>query len=401
MASKKTDTIKGVAIVGAFVLIFPTLVYYSVSNAGNADDRSVVDIADSLSDSDRLDARGQKVEIKDHYIDELLAEHDVKENTPLQIGVAEIADQAGESKKDEASQRPAPQSVEVTPKEEGTPSDVSHKENCRPYEIQQNLRGCGTQLASYTAKIPSPEHQAAPPPSSPIPESNAGGGSKHPALIWKELVGKRSEPIIGRQNTYAGDAVKAGCRVIAVMDEQELRIPSGYKHSITLNVRMPVDDCILPEVDGIRITGDLEYAPGEGGLIGGINRCSDRNPRRKSVDCKGKGKIQSITGSEVIEAIIYDNSNWGLLFESLVSIGLTPSIAKLTETASTAKTIFQATSSEMIAATMTKTLDRVGQKIGAAFDDKEMRLSRTCKIQGEPKPCPVFFIVSFSDDVIL
>jgi hypothetical protein len=388
--SKQAEKIKAFAFIGACVVLGPLFAYLSTTGAGLSDDTRATDIADGMTQDEKLDAKAQReVEMKDHVIDRLLAEND-----PLPQA------SASQEAEPETVSSPTPEAEpSPTPTAEAQP-EPSASAPCRPYEIQQNLRGCGAQAQSQPP--PPPPQRVASVESQRVPDSAPPSEkNQHPALLWKELMGKRSEPIVGRQNTYAGNAIKAGCRVIAVMDEQEVRIPANFKHSVTLNVRSPIDDCVLPEVDGIKITGELEYAPGEGGLIGNIIRCSDRNPRRKSVDCKGKGRIQSITGSEVIEATIYDNSNWGIFFESLISVGLTPSIAKLTETAATAKTIFQATSSEMIAGTMTKTLDRIAQKIGSAFNDKEMRLSRTCRIDGRQKPCPVLFVVSFGDDVIL
>jgi hypothetical protein len=390
------DVVKGSVIVGAFMLITLGSTWAVYTDAGGESDKSVTDIAGSMTDTEVMDAKAQQVDIQDHFIDKLLAS---QEPNPVQSSPA--AEEA--SPEVEPTPEPKAEPMEPSPVEA-----TATTEPCRPYEIEQNLRGCGSQKVASQPSSPPPPRTREPAPSYEAPSASPApdAGSQHPLMVWKELVGERQKPIIGRRSHYAGPVIKTGCRLVAVVEEQELRIPSGYKHGVTLNVRTAVNDCPLPEVEGIRITGEMEFSPGEQGLVGTILRCSDRNPRRKAVDCKGKGRIQSITGSEVLEGIIYDNSGWGLFFESLVSVGLTPAIAKLTETAATAKTIFAAESSQMIAGTMTKALDRISEKIGRAFDGKEIRLSRVCNLPNpqtgniEKKPCPVIVVISFTDDVV-
>lgn len=215
----------------------------------------------------------------------------------------------------------------------------------------------------------------------------------HPFLIWKEINQSKPDKITGKSSVYPGEVIRAGCLVLAELENEIIAIP-GREHLVVINVRGALDGCKLPKTSGIRLVGRAKQTQDGRYIEARIDTCSDRSQNRKSVPCTGKAQVLSITGSELLEGWVYDESGMGLLWESIIAVGMTPAVAKLTQTAATAKTIFTAQTAGEISGTLTKTLDRISQKISAAFDGREIRIT--------PKPGkPVTIQVLFSKDVIL
>lgn len=212
---------------------------------------------------------------------------------------------------------------------------------------------------------------------------------RHPLLMWRDIQNNAPETIRGRQTHYHGPVVRAGCRLLAVI-EDELIIPTNYEHHLVVNVRGALNDCQMPNVEGIRLVGKAKLAPGERYVIASVDRCSDSNPNRKSVDCQGKAVIKSITGADMLEGDLYDEAGWSIFWESVLAVGMTPAIAKLTQTAASAETIFTAATAGSIASTLTQALNRISQKISAVFDGKEIRIPDNSTV-----------VIVFTDDVVL
>ena len=119
-----------------------------------------------------------------------------------------------------------------------------------------------------------------------------------------------------------------------------------------------------------------------------MTKCADRTPARKTVACKAH--VKSITGKDGLEGEVYDKSGWGILFEFLLATGSAPVVAKLTETAANAKTMWGADEAGMVAASVQRSIDRVSAKIAKAFEGRQINLA-----QG------AYVIVTFEEDVIL
>lgn len=221
------------------------------------------------------------------------------------------------------------------------------------------------------------------------PELRTAATPRHDLLKWKELASEEISVTQGRQTVYEDRVIRAGCRVMAVLEDGMIVTSGGEPHDFTVNVRGALDGCTLPQTDGIRLVGTAKMDNQGKYVIATISTCSDRNPKRKSVSCKG-ARVKSLTGSDLLEGDLYDNTGWGIFFESLAAVAMTPAIAKLTETASTAKTIFQSSMSQSIADTMTKQLAKISDKIAGVFDGKEIRTPENAVV-----------IILFKDDVIL
>jgi hypothetical protein len=191
----------------------------------------------------------------------------------------------------------------------------------------------------------------------------------------------------GKNSYYSSDAIRAGCRVLAVI-EDELMVAAGEKHLLTLNVRGPLDGCKLPATHGLRLIAYAQLNNLENGILANVTKCADRAPDRKTIDCKAR--VKSITGRDSLEGEIYDKSGWGILFEFLMATGSAPVVAKLTETAASAKTIWGAEAAGMVAASVQRSLDRVSGKIAKAFEGRMINLAGGA-----------YVIVTFEEDVVL
>ena len=170
--------------------------------------------------------------------------------------------------------------------------------------------------------------------------------------------------------------------------EDELMVSAGEKHLLTLNVRGPLDGCRLPAVDGLRLVAYAKLNSLENSILADVTKCADRAADRKTVGCKAH--VKSITGKDGLEGEIYDRSGWGILFEFLLATGSAPVVAKLTETAANAKTMWGADAAGMVAASVQRSIDRVSAKIAKAFEGRQINLA-----QG------AYVVVTFEEDVIL
>ena len=204
---------------------------------------------------------------------------------------------------------------------------------------------------------------------------------------WAKMNSGEIKTLKGKSSYYSSDAIRAGCRVLAVI-EDELMVAAGEKHLLTLNVRGPLDGCKLPAVDGLRLIAYAQLNNLENGILANVTKCADRTPDRKTQECKAR--VKSITGRDSLEGEIYDKSGWGILFEFLMATGSAPVVAKLTETAASAKTIWGAEAAGMVAASVQRSLDRVSGKIAKAFEGRMINLAGGA-----------YVIVTFEEDVVL
>ena len=215
-----------------------------------------------------------------------------------------------------------------------------------------------------------------------------GAGAKGSSLsAWAKMNSGEIKTLKGKSSYYSEDTIRAGCRVLAVI-EDELMVSAGEKHLLTLNVRGPIDGCKLPAVDGLRLVAYAKLNSIENSILADVTKCADRTPARKTVACKAH--VKSITGKDGLEGEVYDKSGWGILFEFLLATGSAPVVAKLTETAANAKTMWGADEAGMVAASVQRSIDRVSAKIAKAFEGRQINLA-----QG------AYVIVTFEEDVIL
>lgn len=335
-----------VGIIGAIFFII-----WAISPDSNPkSDKIAQELAENMSTYEKLEASvPQKTEVGNDLASQILAEKDAK---PVKQHL--VAEKAP--------------SNEANKFLECTPQDKELRRNgCQPDPLA-TPEFTNRRVGSELKEISNP--------------------SKHPLLVWKEINEDRMQIFQGRKSEYLDRVVRAGCRVLGVI-EDELIVTPDHSHDLTVNVRGALEGCALPKVDGIRLVGTAKMDRQGRYILSEIHTCSDRSPKRKSVPCKNV-RIKSITGADLLEGWIYDESGWGLLWESVIAIGMTPSIARLAETAASAKTIYTSESASSIAATLNKALDRISQKISAAFDGREIRVKRNTSV-----------IILFKDDVVL
>lgn len=204
---------------------------------------------------------------------------------------------------------------------------------------------------------------------------------------WANLMSSEVKTLEGRSTLYPGEVIRAGCRVLGVIQD-ELMVSAAEEHVLTINVRGALDGCRLPPVTGLRLIGSARLNKIENAISASISTCSDLSGRRRSVACKAQ--VKSITGRDTLEGEIYDRSHWGTLVEFLMATGAAPVVGRLTETASTAKTLWGAHAAGQVATSLQRTVDRVAQKISRAFEGREINLARNATV-----------IVTFTEDVAL
>jgi hypothetical protein len=334
---------------------------------------------------------------------------------------AEIVKSRNESPDDLArriiqrSQKTTTQTTTKTEESSETIIDGSNEEEILEIycsNIDRALKKCGQ--SSTPPNEPTDQQSASDETTSPdsSPRSSSQGGSRQYSqadtrstnnelsddakalLAWKSISNSGLEYIEGRQKQHSGKVLKAGCEMLVIL-QNEIHVVPGIKHTMKLNVRGPLDNCELPKTEGIQFIAEATMTENDKAIIANVITCTDRNPRSKSVDCsKSNGRVMSISGAQLLEGDLYDETGMGIFWETLLSLGMTAPLAQLTETAASAKTIFNSASASSIAATLTKTTDRIAQKISGMFNAKGIRLKPK---DGRPIP----MIVMFEQDVIL
>ena len=370
------ENLKGVL---AFILVgaIPVGIYTlkNQSDSSFIDDTPISEIGDNIDDFERMRS-------------------EMDRDKPLGNDLlADLAKKAGKGLETEDSEkRPMPSeanSKEKTPERSVNEDEPEKTKPCTDVDVILGKNGCTKQNTS-TIKEATTDNNA----KKSVPRTDSAPKDKeHSLLTWKKLNKPAPDRLRGRASNYPGPVIRAGCWVIAQLENDIVAVP-GREHRLTLNVRGPLQGCKLPESSGIRLVGKARMTKDGRYVEAWIETCADRSINRKSINCKGSAQVTSITGSELLEGWLYDESGWGLFWESVTAIGMTPAIAKLAETAATAKTIFTAESAGQISASLTSALDRISQKISAIYDGKEIRI--------EPKPNkPIMLKVLFEKDVVL
>ena len=206
--------------------------------------------------------------------------------------------------------------------------------------------------------------------------------------MWASLKSDKIETIDGVQANNTGPMVKSHCRMLGLIQDSVVVSDAGRNEVVTLSIKGPMPGCRMPDIRGFKIGAQARISPNKKWVTAGITTCTDPNPRRPSVPCKGV--VQSITGEDVLKGEIYDKSFFGALLEVAINTAGIYMLKDLALASSQVDNVWAANTNAQIVTSFQAAIAQGAANIRKTFSGREIHLA-----PGAP------VIVTFTEDVSL
>lgn len=188
-----------------------------------------------------------------------------------------------------------------------------------------------------------------------------------------KFYGKVSE-VTGASRVSDVRMIKAGCTVLAQL-ETGVTVTTAVRKGVTFRTRGPLYGCELPRDFALRFIGKAKLNDIQKSINVEIDTCTSNHTDVRSTSCVATVESISPRGGD-LEGDIYDQSGWSIFWNTLLLMGASPTLAKLTETAATSTSLWSGEMSKQALDIFGTALGQASAKINGIFSGREISVNR-------------------------